>query len=100
MSSNVNWLLGLLSTLATLNATGGPTSMAQEPAATSVAVRESAATRSRRRTLPDRVDLRPVFETRGLRTRVQGKRGTCSAFVLTGAIEYAVAGKQGGVAAA
>ena len=61
---------------------------------TSVAVRESADTETAG-TMPDRVDLRPTFETRGLSTRVQGKRGTCSAFVLTAAIEYALAGKQG-----
>jgi hypothetical protein len=42
------------------------------------------------------IDLRGAFEARGLSARVQGKRGTCSAFVLVGAMEYAVAGKQGG----
>ncbi len=40
------------------------------------------------------VDLRPVFQERHLETRRQGGRGTCSAFALTGAIEYAVASKQ------
>lgn len=40
------------------------------------------------------VDLRPVFQKRGLVTRRQGNRGTCSAFALTGAIEFAVAARQ------
>ncbi len=41
------------------------------------------------------VDLQGAFADRGLNTRVQGKRGTCSAFVLIGAIEYAVADTLG-----
>lgn len=40
------------------------------------------------------IDLRPVFDGWGLDTRCQGKRGTCSAFVVTGAIEYAVASRE------
>ena len=36
------------------------------------------------------VDLRPIFRERHLEGRSQGARGTCSAFVMTGAIEYAV----------
>jgi hypothetical protein len=43
---------------------------------------------------PKSVDLRPAFEKWSLDPRVQGKRGTCSAFVVTEAIEYAVASKQ------
>ncbi len=40
-------------------------------------------------------DLRPAFEKWGLGPRVQGERGTCSVFVLTGALEYAQASKRG-----
>ena len=41
--------------------------------------------------LPASVDLRPAFESFGLTPRVQGDRGTCSAFVVTQAIEFAYA---------
>jgi len=41
-----------------------------------------------------RVDLRPLFKERGLATRAQGSRGTCSAFTITRAIEYALGKKQ------
>jgi hypothetical protein len=41
------------------------------------------------------VDLRPAFDKWGLARRVQGKRGTCSVFTVTGALEYAAAIKQG-----
>jgi len=40
------------------------------------------------------VNLRPIFDAWGLDAHVQGKRGTCSAFVMTEAIEYAVASRQ------
>jgi hypothetical protein len=43
---------------------------------------------------PRAVDLRPAFQKWGLETRSQGKRGTCSAFVVIGALEYAVASQQ------
>jgi hypothetical protein len=46
---------------------------------------------------PEALDLRPAFTEWGLKTRVQGPRGTCSAFVVTEAIEYAVASRQGRV---
>ncbi len=39
---------------------------------------------------PSAVDLRPAFQKWGLDTRRQGSRGTCSAFVVAAAIEYAV----------
>ncbi len=42
---------------------------------------------------PTAVDLRPKFEALGLRTRVQGNRGTCSVFAMTAAIEFATAGR-------
>jgi len=37
------------------------------------------------------IDLRPIFAQSGLATRCQGERGTCSVFVVTDAIEYAIA---------
>jgi hypothetical protein len=40
---------------------------------------------------PAAVDIRPIFDNWGLTTRPQGSRGTCSAFVVTGALEYALA---------
>ena len=40
------------------------------------------------------VDLRPVFMKWDLPLRLQGRRGTCSVFALTGAMEYAVAQRQ------
>jgi hypothetical protein len=46
-------------------------------------------------TLPDSMDLRPHFQKWGLAARRQGARGTCSVFAVTGALEYAVAIKQG-----
>ena len=42
----------------------------------------------------DSIDLRPVFEKRGLPARAQGDRATCSVFTITGAIEYALAEKR------
>ncbi|MBN2218584.1 MAG: C1 family peptidase [Pirellulales bacterium] len=41
------------------------------------------------------VDLRPFLEGKGLKTRVQGSRNTCSVFTLAGALEYALAKKNG-----
>jgi hypothetical protein len=43
---------------------------------------------------PQSIDLRPVFQKWSLDPRVQGKRGTCSVFVVTESLEYAVASKQ------
>jgi hypothetical protein len=40
------------------------------------------------------VDLRPAFHERGLVTRSQGGRGTCSVLAVIGAMEYAVAGQR------
>jgi len=40
------------------------------------------------------IDLRPTFEKWGLVARRQGNRGTCSVFVVVGAMEYAVAQRQ------
>jgi hypothetical protein len=45
--------------------------------------------------LPAAVDLRPDFQRRGLAERRQGSRGTCSAFTMVGAIEFAVVKRQG-----
>jgi hypothetical protein len=44
--------------------------------------------------LPAAVDLRPAFEKWGLGQRRQGKRGTCSVFTITGALEFAAAKQQ------
>jgi len=44
--------------------------------------------------LPNSIDLNPIFEQMGLYTRPQGKRGTCSVFTVTGALEYAFAVKE------
>jgi hypothetical protein len=44
---------------------------------------------------PKAIDLRPNFQKWGLVPRIQGKRGTCSVLVVIGAMEYAVAEKQG-----
>ena len=41
--------------------------------------------------LPAFVDLRPQLDRWGLAPRSQGKRGTCSVFAVTGALEYAAA---------
>ncbi len=40
-----------------------------------------------------RVDLRPRLAKWGIQPRRQGRRGTCSVFVVTGALEYALARK-------
>ncbi len=45
--------------------------------------------------VPLRVDLRPTFEQRGLERRRQGGRPTCSAFVVAGGLEFALAQQQG-----
>ncbi len=41
------------------------------------------------------VDLRPVFDQRGLARSLQGSRPTCSAFTVAGALEFAVARQEG-----
>jgi D-arabinan exo alpha-(1,3)/(1,5)-arabinofuranosidase (non-reducing end) len=41
------------------------------------------------------VDLRPTFERLGLAPRQQGDRPTCSVFTISGAVEFAVARRQG-----
>lgn len=45
--------------------------------------------------IPAQVDLRPVLERFGLSPRLQGARPTCSVFTVVGALEFAVAKKQG-----
>ena len=40
------------------------------------------------------VDLRPAFQHWGLDVRLQGKRNTCSVFVMTQAIEFAIASRR------
>jgi hypothetical protein len=44
---------------------------------------------------PDAADLRPLLESWGMVRRQQGARGTCSAFTVAGALEFAVANRQG-----
>ena len=46
---------------------------------------------------PSSVDLRPRFKELGFGQRQQGGRGTCSVFTMTGAIEFAIAQRQGHV---
>jgi len=46
-------------------------------------------------TLPLIVDLRPMFKEFGLEPRSQGKRNTCSVFVTTWALEFALAKNLG-----
>jgi hypothetical protein len=50
---------------------------------------------SERAVLPGVVDLRPRFHEWGLGPRRQGPRGTCSVFTVVGALEVAVARRQG-----
>ena len=45
--------------------------------------------------LPKAVDLRPEFQRFGLAARQQGARPTCSVFTVAGALEFAVARRQG-----
>jgi hypothetical protein len=45
--------------------------------------------------LPPSVDLRPLLDGWGLGPRLQGNRNTCSAFVVTGALEFALARIEG-----
>lgn len=45
--------------------------------------------------IPSRVDLRPVLAGFGLAPRLQGARPTCSVFTVAGALEFAVAKRQG-----
>ncbi len=45
--------------------------------------------------LPGSVDLRPQFDSWGLSRRQQGSRPTCSAFTVNGALEFALARRQG-----
>jgi len=45
--------------------------------------------------LPEAIDLGPKFETQGFERRRQGKRPTCSVFTVVGALEEAVARRQG-----
>jgi hypothetical protein len=47
------------------------------------------------KSLPDDVDLRPAIKEFGLGPRAQGKRNTCSVFVTTEVIEFALAQREG-----
>ena len=86
-----NWLAGCLAmTLLTLVAGSprqGTMAGAADTASAPSPAREATGESERQ---PTAIDLRPVFDRWGLETRRQGGRGTCSAFVVTAAIEYAV----------
>src|SRR5665647_1293854 len=41
------------------------------------------------------VDLRPILDEFGVAARQQGRRPTCSVFTIVGALEFAVAKRQG-----
>jgi hypothetical protein len=45
--------------------------------------------------LPEKVDLRPLFEKWKLPPRAQGARNTCSVFVTVGAFEFALSKREG-----
>src|SRR5262245_20052750 len=45
--------------------------------------------------LPLSTDLRPLFDKWGLQRSVQGDRPTCSALTVLGALEFAIAKRQG-----
>lgn len=65
-------------------------------AAEAVGVSEAfPATTSRPAPLPGQVDLRPELQEWGLTPRLQGGRPTCSVFTVAGALEFAVAKRQG-----
>jgi C1A family cysteine protease len=85
-------LLGLLATCNALSASIRVPSPFEDGSAHPSKVSQSPSI-SDAKTPGTRVDLRPVFKEWGLSTRGQGSRGTCSAFTITRAIEYAL-GKQ------
>lgn len=60
-----------------------------------MSVGSSSATPADVRTMDNDVDLRPFFEKYRLPSRLQGTRGTCSVFVVTQALEYALANSTG-----
>jgi hypothetical protein len=95
VSTTVNWPLSIAIVVSLAVGTINLACEAQEPSTATAAVGDSNGTSQAVPGDTTSVDLRGVFETRGLSTRGQGNRGTCSAFVLAGAIEYAVAGKRG-----
>ncbi len=86
MSTNLHWLPAAAIAAALATGTIDRACPAQDVPAAAVAAGERI----------QGVDLRGAFEARGLTPRVQGQRGTCSVFVIAGAMEYAIAGKQGG----
>jgi hypothetical protein len=77
-----------------LVATYGPAGLAGEPAATDAAPAGQGIDGEPERRA-DSVDLRPNLQRWSLDPRRQCQRGTCSVFVITTAMEYAVARRQG-----
>ncbi len=64
--------------------------------AASMAAADPSPTKSQgQSSLSGRADLRPMFHQWKLDPRAQGGRGTCSVFVVTQAIEYAMADRKG-----
>lgn len=59
-----------------------------------VAAQTPSASGARPQPLPPVADLRPLMEQWGFEPRRQGDRPTCSAFTLTGALEFAIAKRQ------
>ncbi len=91
-----NWLLGsatgvALLIVAALDAVRPAVALAAAADATPPKVGEASAAPE---DTSSSIDLSPIFAERGLATRCQGDRGTCSVFVVTDAIEYAIAGRQ------
>jgi C1A family cysteine protease len=72
-----------------------PSSMADEPSTSMDSTRTSMQIASQdAEVAPKAIDLRPLLLKWGLDTRVQGHRDTCSVFVVTEALEYALASKR------
>ena len=90
-----NWLRGLMAMALLTFATGSPTDPTTAVAAdTSFAPSPGRAASAESDNQPSAIDLRPIFDRWGLETRRQGGRGTCSAFAVTDAIEFALASRE------
>ncbi len=95
MSRSNRTLYGMAAALS-IAAAGLRNCPANEPATASLNTMPAArGDAGKRGAEPQSVDLRAAFQAWSLDPRVQGKRGTCSVFVVTEALEYAVAREQG-----
>ena len=81
---------GLLLFWVVMPALAGTTNQIEQSRGDYSAVRKTSPPRSNKSKHATPVNLRPVFKKRGLSTRAQGRRGTCSVFTVTRAIEYAL----------